>query len=92
MPLRHDISQNYALKAAIKQLLGNQAWLDLKETASITTWRKYVMKILDAIEVSIRESVQVRDKAWVIEVQQNLSHGRALAKASKDIEALLSNQ
>lgn len=90
MPLRHDISQNYALKAAVEELLGNQAWLDLKETTSVATWRRYIVKLIDAIEVSIRESVEVRDQAWTNEVNENLARGRKSAKSAKSIEDLLS--
>jgi hypothetical protein len=90
MPLRHDISQNHALKAAVEQLFGNQAWLDLKETTSLLTWRRYVTKIIDAIEISIRESIEIRDDAWAVEVDENLARGRQSAKAAENIEDLLS--
>jgi hypothetical protein len=90
MTLRHDIAQNYALKSAIQDLLGNQAWLDLKETTSVATWRRYIGKLLDAIEMSIHQSVDVRDEAWTSEVNENLSRGRELAKSAKSIEDLLS--
>lgn len=90
MNLRHDISQNYELKAAIQALFGNQTWLDLKETTSLATWRRYVMKLLDAIELSIDCSVEIRDDAWAAEVAGNLARGRKSAKSSKSIEALLS--
>lgn len=90
MPLRHDISQNYALKAAIEELLGNQAWLDLKETTSVATWRRYIIKLIDAIEISINESIEIRDESWEIMVKENLSIGRQSAKTAKNIEDLLS--
>lgn len=90
MTLRHDISQFYELKAAVEQLLGNQAWLDLKVCTSLATWRDYVLKLIKAIRVSIEESVEVRDQAWVDSIHENLNRGIASAKSSKNIEELLS--
>ncbi len=90
MSLRHDISQYYTLKVAIEQLLGHQAWLDLKECTSFTTWRTYILRLIEAIRVSIHESVEIKDEAWMIEVNKNLNHGKKMAKSSKGIEELIS--
>lgn len=90
MTLRHDISQYYELKAAIEQLFGNQAWLDLKETTSLVTWRRYALKLIKSIRVSIEESVEICDSAWLESVHENLNRGSESAKSSKNIEELLS--
>lgn len=90
MPLRHDISQYYALKVAIEALLGKQAWRDLKECTHLPTWRKYTVTLIDAIRISIHESVQIRDDAWLAEVDENLARGKRSVKSSKTIEDLLS--
>lgn len=80
--MRHDMSHMYALKSSIEDLLGNRAWLELKETTSTTTWRRYVVKILDAIELSIETTVLVKDEDWWQEVRANLGHGRELAQVA----------
>jgi hypothetical protein len=90
MTLRYDIAQNYALKTAIEQLFGRKAWLDLKECTSLTTWRKYVIKVMDAIQISIEESIEIRDPKWMSDVKDNLSHGKKLAKSSKNPDDLFS--
>ena len=77
------MSQYYTLKAAIEQLLGHQAWLDLKECTSFTTWRTYIFKLIEAIRVSIHESVEIKDETWMIEVNKNLDHGKKMVKSSK---------
>jgi hypothetical protein len=91
MPFRHVTSQFYALKAAIEQLLGNDAWLDLKECTSLSTWRAYVLKLLKAVRISIHESVVVRDQAWIGAVNVSIARGEEAAKSSKDIDDILSN-
>ena len=82
----HDMSHMYALKSAIEDLLGKKAWLDLKETTSAATWRRYVLKLFDAIELSVDATVHVKDEDWMQEVRSNLNHGRDLAKIAESPE------
>ncbi|GAB2894049.1 hypothetical protein GCM10027046_23770 [Uliginosibacterium flavum] len=90
MPLKYDTSHIIMLKSAIEQLLGREAWYELKETTSLSPWRKNVLKLLKAIRISVEESVEVRDQAWFDSVAQNIARGEECAKASKDIDELLS--
>ena len=76
----------YALKSSIEDLLGNRAWLELKETTSTTTWRRYVLKLLDAIELSVETTVLIKDEEWMEEVRSNLDHGRELARIAESPE------
>lgn len=89
MPMRHDMSHMYALKSVIEDLLGSRAWYDLKETTSLTKWRKYVFKLFDAIELSVKTTILIRDDDWMQEVQGNIEHGRELAKIAKDTDDLI---
>lgn len=87
------MSHMYALKSSIEQVLGRQAWYDLKETTSVATWRRYVMKLFDAIELSVETTVTIRDDDWIADIRSNLAHGRDLtiiAKTPEDAIAALS--
>ncbi len=84
--MRHDMSHMYALKSSIEDLLGNRAWLELKETTSTTSWRRYVFKLLDAIELSVETTVLIMDEEWMQEVRSNLNHGRELTQIAKSPE------
>jgi len=84
-------SQNLALKNTIEDILGNQAWYALKETHSVTTWRHYAIKLIDAIEISIKESIEIKDDAWLSQIKQNLNDGRELVKIAKTIDEVVSN-
>ena len=90
MTLRHDISQYHALKTAIEQLLGNQAWLDLKECTSVPTWRRYVLRLFAVLRISIDQSIEIRDEGWLAEVHENLDRGALAAKSATEIDELLS--
>lgn len=85
----HDMSHMYALKSVIEDLLGSRAWYDLKETTSVATWRKYVFKLFDAIELSVKTTILIRDDDWMQEVQENIKHGRELGKIAKNTDDLI---
>lgn len=89
MPMKHDLSHMYALKSAIEDLLGEAAWRDLKECTSLTTWRRYVLKIIDAIELSVKTNIHICDEDWMNQVASNLAHGRELARIAKDTDDLV---
>jgi hypothetical protein len=76
----------YALKSSIEDILGNRAWTELKETISASTWRRYVMKLLDAIELSVDTTVQIKDEEWTEQVRANLDHGRELTRIAETPE------
>ena len=80
------MSHMYALKSSIEDLLGNRAWLELKETTSAATWKRYVRKLLDAIELSVETTVMIKDDEWLQEVHANLERGRELARIAKTPE------
>jgi len=80
MPLKYDTSHMIMLKSAIEQLLGSNAWYELKETTSLTPWRKNVLKLLKAIRISIEESVEIRDQGWFEAVIENLARGEVRSK------------
>lgn len=83
------MSHMYALKSAIEDLLGNRAWLDLKESTSTTTWRRYGQKLLDAIALSIRSTIKVRDDDWIEEIHSNLEHSRELMRIAETPEDVI---
>ena len=88
MPLEHSIEHRYALKTALEQLLGRQAWYDLKKTTSLTSWRKYVLKSIKAIRIATIESVQVRDRAWTVAIEDNLNRGEQAAAKCRGLYAV----
>jgi hypothetical protein len=91
MPLKYDISHRTAIKSALEEILGQDAWYELKESTSIAPWRKNVLKALQAIRLSISASISIRDEDWARQVEENLSRGEAGVKSSADIDELLSS-
>ena len=91
MPLQYDTTHRIAIKLAIEEVLGREAWYELKETTSVTPWRKNLLKVLKAIRLSIDATVEIKDKPWSDAVEANLKEGEQDLKSSKDIDELLSS-
>lgn len=54
------------LKSTMESLWGSEAWSELKETDSVSTWRRYVVKTIKAIGVSIHTNVEICDQEWIL--------------------------
>jgi hypothetical protein len=86
--LRYDMSQFYPMKAAFEQILGNRAYRTLKETGSLSDWKKETKKLLKAIGISITETVKVADEKFFEQIHSELEHGERLVSSSKEIAEL----
>jgi hypothetical protein len=63
------------LKSAMEDLFGSEAWYALKESNHLGTWRKYARRTLRAVEVAVKDTVQVYDEEWLREVCECLERG-----------------
>lgn len=77
------------LKSTIESLWGVEAWYALKETTSVDTWRKYVVKSLRAIQVSIHTNVEICDEEWSSQVDERIEYGIKNARLVKEIDELI---
>jgi hypothetical protein len=77
------------LKSAIEDLFGRDAWYALKESNHVGTWRKYADRTLRAVELSIKETVEVYDAEWMEEVTSSLREGMKQLKSADAIEDIV---
>jgi len=89
MLLKHDISQYHALKSTFEQILGQEAWLDLKECTSLATWKKYTRHLLSAMLVSAKASIEIWDDSWMAELEELIEQGKSAIKSTKSIDEVL---
>lgn len=82
-------SKYLPVKSAIENLFGAKAWYALKESNSISTWKKYTDKTLKAVQVSIHETVKHCDKEWLSEIDEKIEKGLAQAKTCREIDDLI---
>lgn len=78
------------LKSAIENILGADAWYALKESNHLPTWKKQLIKVVRATDLSIQTSVEVYDSEWAIEINKVIELGKSNIKSSQDIEEAIS--
>ena len=79
------------VKSAIERLFGREAWYALKESNSIPTWKKYTKKTLDALKLSIHETVKHFDDVWLCEIDNEIKEGVESIKCSKTIDEIIAS-
>ena len=82
------MSQYYALKATIEQLFGHVAYSELKECTNLAIWKRYVNKLFNSIEISVRETVEVADEIWFEDLDELITLGKEHVKVAKSADEL----
>ncbi len=77
------------LKNTFERVLGVGAWEELKESNSISTWRKWTKKLFAAIKLSIDETVKFADQQWRAEVYSTLERGEENLKKTRQIDEVI---
>ncbi len=86
--LRYDMSQFYPLKAALEELLGHRVYLQLKETATFRDWKDAIQRLLRAIKIAIKSTVEIADDDWFADIDSILELGKTEIAESKTLTEL----
>jgi hypothetical protein len=89
--LKPDIAALSSMKFILEQILGRPAWYRLKETCDIRKWRKETTRLLRAIDLSIKSTVQIADDQWREEISNLIQVGIKQVARAKYIDELLSD-
>jgi hypothetical protein len=74
------------LKSAIEDLFGSDAWYALKESNHLGTWRKYAERTLRAVEIAVKDTVEVYDEEWLSELCECLARGIEAVRTADAID------
>jgi hypothetical protein len=85
----NSYSKYLVFKSTIEDLFGQEVWYALKESNDLTIWKKYCSKILDAILVSISDTIKIHDEEWKIEIIEKIKEGKKSINAQKSIDEIL---
>lgn len=88
---KNEYTKYLHLKFVIERLFGSDAWYALKESNHIPTWRKYGIKTLRAIAVSIEATVEVFDGVWRKDIDAEIAEGIERIKACKEIDEIIAS-
>ena len=86
--LRYDMSQFSSMKDVLEQLFGNPTYMRLKETASLSDWKKSTSQLLRAIELSIKATVTVADDDWRDAIADEIQLGLKLLQSVQHMDDL----
>lgn len=89
--MRFNMEDAYGLKHLFENCFGRKAWYELKHCTDIVIWKKYCGRLLSAIEVSAKSTVQIADEAWFEQLSGEVEHGRKIVQLSEDFEQLFAN-
>ena len=73
------------LKSAIEDLFGSNAWYALKESNHIPTWRKYAINTIRAIELSIKDTIEIYDEDWISQIEECVLRGKSEINRQKSL-------
>lgn len=85
------MSQFYPLKSILEQILGQDTYKKLKETGTLNDWKKVVKKLLNTIEFSINETVEITDEDFFRQINDIIKHGINSVDMSKEASDLFSH-
>lgn len=89
--MRYNEEDGYALKHLFESLFGRDAWLEIKHSTDLRQWKKYSVRVLSALEVSAKATIQVVDEEWFSQFTSIIEHGKSRVNSSKDFEQLFAN-
>jgi hypothetical protein len=80
----------YPVKALVEKLFGCAAFMRIKMGGSMSDWRGAGLKLLDAIDLSVKSTVEIADGDWFKEVAEAIAHGKEGVRDAETIDALQS--
>lgn len=86
--IRADLSQYYPAKALFEQILGQSAFMRVKDYGPLSAWRENYTKLLRAVGVAVEATVEVADIEWKQEVSELLTHGIKRLATARSIDDL----
>ncbi|MFA5985281.1 MAG: hypothetical protein WC782_14795 [Methylococcaceae bacterium] len=89
--MRYNEEDGYALKHLFENLFGRSAWVEIKHSTDLRQWKKYSARVLSALEVSAKATIQVADADWFNQFTSIIEFGKDRVNSSKDFEQLFSS-
>lgn len=86
----NEYTRYLGLKSILEDVLGSDAWYALKESNSLSTWKKYLIKAVKSIHLTIKSTVEVYDQDWLDQISEIVIDGEDSIKRASDIEEAIS--
>jgi hypothetical protein len=86
--IRADLSQYYAMKAVFERILGKSSFAATKDYAPLRVWKTETVRLLTAISLAVRDTVEIVDDEWKGEMTAEIAEGIKRIKSSSKIDEL----
>jgi hypothetical protein len=80
----------YPVKAIIEKLFGRAAFMKIKMGGSMRDWVNTSIKLLDAIDLSVKSTVRIADEDWFKEIADTISRSKDRIHKADTIDVLFS--
>ena len=80
----------YPVKALMEKLFGRAAFMKIKMGGSMSDWRNASLKLLDAIDLSVKSTVEIADEDWFKEIAETIECGKERVRKADTMDDLLS--
>jgi hypothetical protein len=88
--IQAQLEHLYPIKALIEKLFGRAAFMKIKMGGSMRDWVNVSLKLLDAIDLSVKSTVSVADEDWYKEIADTVSRGKERIREADTMDTLLS--
>ncbi len=89
--MEYRLEEAYGMKSLVENLFGKKAWLEVKHSTDVKTWKKYALKILSAIETSAEATVEIADNDWFNELHSLVEFGQGRIKGTNNTEMVFAS-
>jgi hypothetical protein len=89
--LDYKLEEAYGMKFLAKSLFGNKAWLKVKHSTDVKTWKKYALGILSAIETSAETTVEIADDEGFYDLLSWVEFGQNSIKGADNTEMVFAS-
>ncbi|MEO8341469.1 MAG: hypothetical protein ABI604_17485 [Nitrospirota bacterium] len=79
------------MKAIFEEILGRASFMKVKDYGPLKSWKAEVIRLLQAVALSINATVEVADEEWKEEINSEIEHGILRAASSSEIDELFSD-
>jgi hypothetical protein len=80
----------YPVKAIIEKLFGRAAFMKIKMGGSMHDWVSTSIKLLDAIDLSVKSTVKIADEDWFKEIAETIIRSKERIRKADTIDLLFS--
>jgi len=74
------------MKATFERILGKSSFATVKDYAPLRVWKVEAVRLLKAISLAVRDTVEIVDDEWKLEMNAEIARGISRIKSASQID------